>query len=143
MKFWDSSALVPLLIEQPVSGSVGEISDLDPDLAFWWGSRVECVSALCRLEREGAIKQRQVELALGNLSGILKMGTEIQPSETLQETAIRLLRMHPLRAADAMQLAAAILASEGHPPSMDFVCLDARLTVAASKEGFPVLPTSI
>jgi hypothetical protein len=64
---------------------------------------------------------------------------EVQPMETLRETGRRLLRTHPLRSADALQLAAAILASEGRPPTLEIVSLDARLSAAAHREGFKVI----
>ena len=64
---------------------------------------------------------------------------DIEPSERLGEIAMRLVRTHPLRAGDALQLAAAIVAAEGVPASLPFVTLDDRLAEAASKEGFPVV----
>jgi hypothetical protein len=52
---------------------------------------------------------------------------------------MRLLRVHPLRAADSLQLAAAVVASEGDPGELPFVCLDEKLAQAASREGFVCL----
>ena len=139
MRFWDSSALVPLVMEQGASNQMLKVSATDKIKAYWWGSRVECASALARLEREGADPDK-IEAAFRNLEGMLVAGGEVMPSESIQTNAIRILRMHPLRAGDALQLAAAFHASEGHPPSLEFVCLDARLCLAAAKEGFRVLP---
>lgn len=139
MKYWDTSALVPLIIDQGSSDLVGKIADSDVDKSFWWGARVECASALAKLEREG-VPQKKISRAFEDLEEILSAGSEMQPSEPLRDTAIRFLRVHPLRAADALQLAAAFHASEGHPPSLEFVCLDDRLSLAAAKEGFRVLP---
>jgi uncharacterized protein len=139
VRFWDSSALVPLVMEQGVSNQMLKVSAGDSRKSYWWGSRVECASALARLEREGA-DPGKIEAAFRNMEGILAAGGEVMPSESIRTNAIRILRMHPLRAGDALQLAAAFHASEGHPPSLDFVCLDARLSLAASKEGFRILP---
>lgn len=139
MKFWGTSALVPLLIDQGTSTMVDVLAQEDPDKAFWWGSRVECVSALARLEREG-VASKELTVAFLELENLFAGGTEIQPSESVRTIAARLLRVHPLRAADALQLAAAIQASEGNPASLPFVCTDARLALAASKEGFSILP---
>jgi hypothetical protein len=58
--------------------------------------------------------------------------------DAVLEMARRLLRVHPLRAADSLQLAAAVLASEGRPSTLEFVCLDDRLGIAAQREGFRV-----
>jgi len=67
---------------------------------------------------------------------------ETQPANKLHQRAIRLLRVHPLRAADALQLAAALVASAENPQTLPFVCSDVRLREAAAKEGFQVLPWS-
>lgn len=63
---------------------------------------------------------------------------EVQPSQSLRRSAIRLLRVHALRAADALQLAAAVAASEGDSRSLALVTLDDRLAEAAVREGFPI-----
>jgi len=65
--------------------------------------------------------------------------TEVLPSSQVREQAIRLLRVHPLRAADASQLAAAIVASDFRPSALEFVTLDSRLAESAEKEGFTVI----
>ncbi len=108
----------------------------------WWGSEVECVSAIARLEREDSLSSRETTAALGRLDPLVRRWHLIEPVETVRQTARRFLRVHPLRAADALQLAAAFLAAEGQPPSLGFVCLDDRLGAAAQKEGFPVLDRS-
>jgi uncharacterized protein len=53
-------------------------------------------------------------------------------------TAVRFLRVHPVRAADALQLAAAFVAAERRPASLEVITFDDRLAVAARKEGFVV-----
>jgi predicted nucleic acid-binding protein len=58
-------------------------------------------------------------------------------------TADRLLRVHPLRAADAFQLAAAISAIEERPSSLWLVTLDRGLAQAAEREGFKVITPTI
>lgn len=66
--------------------------------------------------------------------------TEVEPANAVREQAGRILRLHPLRAADALQLAAALVWCQGDPLQQEFVCLDQRLRVAARREGFTVLP---
>lgn len=139
MKFWDSSALVPLVVEEPVTSAVVGLYRDDPLMLVWWGAETECVSALARLERQRAIAPDSLMQALERLRALKSTWQEIQPVELLKETAIRLLRMHNLRAGDALQLAAAIVASEHRPSSVGFVCLDERLTIAAQREGFNVI----
>ena len=106
----------------------------------WWGTDVECASALARLEREGGLDPSDVRRALRRLSELRRAWYEVLPCDAIRETAIRLLRVHNLRAADALQLAAAVVASAGRPSALGFVCLDTRLTQAAEREGFSMLP---
>ena len=108
-------------------------------MLVWWGSEVECVSALARLERNDALSPRSVMLALRRLGQLATAWHEIDPSDTIREAATRFLRVHPLRAADALQLAAAFLAAERRPASLEMVTLDDRLADAARKEGFAVI----
>ena len=139
MKFWDASAIVPLLAAE---GSTRRLQDLvakDPTMLVWWGSEIECVSALARLERDGALSPRAMTVALGRLGQLSAGWHEIDPSDTVRETAARFLRVHPLRAADALQLAAAFLAAERRPGSLEVITLDERLGAAARKEGFAVI----
>ncbi len=106
----------------------------------WWGTMVECESALSRQEREGSLAMPDAMAARAELDRMDAMWTEILPTTGLRNRARRLLRTHPLRAADALQLSAAVEAAETMPGDQSFVCLDSRLCDAARKEGFPVLP---
>ena len=142
MRFWDSSALVLLLAEQPGSAEARELLRADPSVVVWWGSLVECWSALARLRRSGEMAP-EAEATAGRLLAALWPATfEVQPSEELRRLAIRLLRTHPIRAADALQLAAALTwAGSPPPPGREMVVFDRRLREAAHVEGFAVLPT--
>ena len=139
MKFWDASALVPLLVEETTTRRLTALAVADPVMLVWWGSEVECVSAIARLERDGAIEAEGVESALARLKLLATSWHEVDASDALRASAVRVLRVHPLRAADALQLAAASEACERRPASLDFVTLDGRLATAARREGFPVL----
>jgi predicted nucleic acid-binding protein len=139
MKFWDSSALLPLLVQEATTPAVVALVARDNSLIVWWATAIECASALARLERDGALDEGGATLAFERLRGLATAWHEIDASDTVRDTAVRLLRVHPLRAADAAQLAAAIVASEQRPASLEFVTLDQRLAAAARKEGFRVL----
>ena len=134
--FWDSSAIVPLLVTETMTARLQALVQRDPDMLAWWGSGVECASALARLEREAALDAKGAELAFQRLTQIADVWHEIGPSEQVRENAIRFLRVHPLRAADALQLAAAFVAAERRPASLQVVTLDGRLADAMRKEGF-------
>ncbi len=139
MKFWDSSALVPLLVEEEVSAAVRAAYLEEDAVLTWWGTRVECASAIARLEREGRLTATETAVTLSRLRALAAAWYEVDPGETLREIAERLLRVHPLRAADALQLAAAHVGSEGRPSTLDLVCLDERLAIAAQREGFSLI----
>lgn len=142
MKYWDSSALVPLCVEEASSPRMREIYRADPRIVTWWGSEIECVSALARLEREGAVTANMVSAAIGRLRSLGAAWHEVQPSRALRDTAVRLLRVHPLRSADAVQLASAVIAADREPAALELISLDTRLAAAARREGFAVLDAS-
>jgi uncharacterized protein len=81
----------------------------------------------------------EVEAALTTLHQLADSWHEIVPSTSLHRTAERLLRTHPLRAADSLQLAAALVAADHDPTTIPVVRLDARLAAAARREGFNVI----
>ena len=139
MKYWDSSALVALLVDE--SGSEGRRATIreDPAIVTWWGSRVECASALNRLHRERRFEAGGLDRSLEQLRRLATSWLEIEPLEQVRSRAIRLLRLHPLRGADALQLAAALTAAAEDPERLDLVSSDDRLSAAARREGFKVL----
>jgi len=134
--FWDTSAVVPLLVHEPRSADMRELAERDQHLVVWWGTSVECYSALARREREGIISSESADQARLVLGELTLAWTEILASEEVRSHATRLLRRHALRAADALQLAAALTWSDGRPDGHAFAALDSRLTAAARGEGF-------
>jgi uncharacterized protein len=138
VRYWDASAVVPLLIRQEQSGAMRKALGQDPDVVTWWGTPVECVSAIRRLVREGRLGEPDSRAAERRLTALREAWTEILPGEACRQAAERMLRVHPLRAADALQLAAALLASDHRPFELEIMCLDSRLTEAARREGFPL-----
>lgn len=139
MRFWDASAIVPLLVSETSSRALQALAKQDSTMLVWWGSEVECASALARIERDGALDPRDAARVFERLRQLSGAWQEIEPSDVIRQAAIRFLRVHPLRAADALQLAAAYAAAEQRPASLDMVTLDERLAIAARKEGFVVL----
>lgn len=139
MRFWDSSALVPLLVAEPVTAAVRKLYLEDHAVAVWWTTPVECASALARLERDNALRGKAAVESYRRLDALVPSWIEIEPTSEVREIARRLLRAHPLRTGDALQLAAAHLASERRPSTLDVVTLDDRLADAAEREGFVVV----
>jgi len=138
MRFWDASAIVPLLVEEDSSALCRAWLSEDREVMAWFLSPTESTSAVRRKNRMGELNDEQVEVALGRLRQIITAWTEVQGWYRVRERAHRLLAIHDLRAADSLQLAAALVASGERPNLLPFVCLDQRLSIAARREGFNV-----
>ncbi|MFH1568339.1 MAG: type II toxin-antitoxin system VapC family toxin [Gemmatimonadota bacterium] len=140
MRFWDASAVVPLCVEEEGTALLQGLLDADPAMVVWWSTPVEAASAFARVRRMGGLDQSEEQVARELLAAYAGAWTEMQPSVTLRNRALRLLAVHDLRSADALQLAAAVgWAGEGEDMK-EFVCLDRRLADAARREGFRVRP---
>lgn len=139
MRFWDSSALLPLFVDESARERLMALLEADNEVLSWWGTSLEIVSALARRERENLLTADQVSSTLEALHTLATSWHEIVPSDAVRRTAERLLRTHPLRAADSLQLSAALIAADHDPSSLEMVCMDERLTFAARREGFTVL----
>ncbi|MDA3874105.1 MAG: type II toxin-antitoxin system VapC family toxin [Kiritimatiellae bacterium] len=138
MKFWDSSALVPLLIEEAESKRMETLLAEDPSLVVWYGTSAEIESALMRRLREGSLSDEDERLARRKFQMLEASWSEVQPTEPVRNRALRLLRVHPLRAANAFQLASALVACGENTRNFVFLTSDVRLRDAAHKEGFDV-----
>lgn len=142
MIFWDSSAIVLLCVNEPATSTVKSILAEDPVAVVWWSTRTGCISALVRQTREGNLVSTDEMHARDLLEALAKTWIEIQPTARLRAVAERLLAVHPLRAADAFQLAAALQWCRGYTRGMSLVCFDERLRNVAHKEGFTIAPSS-
>jgi predicted nucleic acid-binding protein len=138
MRFWDSSALVPLVLVEGESPWARKLLKSDPQGLAWCLSPVELRSALARRSREGTLSSDAFGLACRRSDRLFEALSQVHAFEPVRARALRLLDLHPLRAADALQLAAAIIASRERPRDLPFVTLDQRLAEAAKREGFPV-----
>ena len=143
MKFWDSSAIVPLLVPEVMSRPLQRLYAADPVMFACWATEIECTSALARRQRLGELRDDVVTQAFVRLGALRAGWHEVEPGEEVRESAKRLLRVHDLRTADALQLAAAFFAAEARPPTLEFVTLDDRLLGAARREGFPATPPKV
>ncbi|HEY1251316.1 MAG TPA: type II toxin-antitoxin system VapC family toxin [Thermoanaerobaculia bacterium] len=139
MRFWDSSALVGLLVGETSTTTLRRLLDANPDQTVWCLSTVEIGSALARRVREG-FETPSEDRFRTDWKELSEHWREISAVEHVRARALRLLNVHPLRSGDALQLGAALIACEDRPQALPFVCLDDRLRDAARREGFPVLP---
>ena len=141
MRYWDSSAIIPICVKEKASEAMKRLMKDDENIVVWWATRIECLSALSRRQREGALRSGDEAKARVVLSALAATWSEIQPSEAVRLRAERLLSIHPLRVADAFQLASALIWAQETPRGLGIVCLDQNLRERALKEGFSVLPS--
>jgi len=139
VRFWDTSAIVPLILEEPASAACRRELRADPAMAVWLLTRTELVSAIRRREREGDLNASELTIALRRLDGRASRWTEITDVEHVRQRAERLLAVHPLRAADALQLSAALALCGDRPRGRALLTRDGALAVAAEREGFTTI----
>jgi len=140
LRFWDSSAIVPLILSDATSRPLKQLVEPGGLMMVWWGTPVEVVSAVARRVREGVLDPNLITESRTRLAGLAEVWQEIEPSDQLRSLAERAVRLHALRAGDALQLAAASIVSEGQHGSIEVITLDRRLRNAAERESFVVLP---
>ena len=140
MNFWDSSALVALLVQQKKTDAAMKIYEKDSSVPItWWASSLECLSAIRRLEREKVLTAEEASAAASALKTFSASWHEVAPTNAVRERAKRLVNVHPLKTADSLQLAAALIYSESSNLPGHFVSFDLQLNAAARKEGLEVL----
>lgn len=139
MRFWDSSALVALVIPEAGTNRVRRWMAEDDGVAVWTLTRVELLSALARRRRDHPRAGEQLLIARRELLDAWDRWAEIAAVDVVRGYAERVVERHPLRAADALQIGAALAASDGEPSALDFVTLDRAQADAAQREGFRVL----
>ena len=138
MRFWDSSALVPLVVAQATSSVTDAWLAADPVPVVWTLTPVEISSAIQRLLRDGMIAEGVAEEAERRAGDLVRACHVVIDVEMAKSQAQRLLRLHALRAADALQLAAALEWCGSRASGRILHTLDTRLAAAARREGFAV-----
>ena len=139
MRFWESSAVVPLVVREPATDIVAKLYATDAGLLVWCLTPVEVWSAVCRRRRDSILGSPALREARTRLDRLGADWAELDDVGAVRRRARRLLEVHPLRTADALQLATALVAVADRPDGFPFVTLDARLAEAAEKEGFEIL----
>ena len=139
MRFWDTSALVPVFVAERETRIVRRWFREDRVVVVWSLTRVELLSALARRRREDASAARRLAVTRRRIRAAWLRWTEVTAIDVVRRHAERLVETHPLRAADALQLGAALVVADQDPASLTFVTLDQRQADAAEREGFVVL----
>jgi hypothetical protein len=138
--FWDASAIVPLCCAQAATAQGRRLRRELKRMVVWWGTPLEARSALARLVREGHLTPEQRVTAVRLLAQLRVGWDEILPTEQVRSLAVDLPDAHGVRAADAAQLAAALVWCRERPKRRPLVCFDERLRTAAAALGFSVRP---
>ncbi len=139
MRFWGSSALLPLLVEEAASKKIKHLFEDAQGIAVWWGTEAECLSVLAQREREGSLTATEQAQAEDLLREVLACAIEVNPSAEIKQIMRRLLRIHALHTAEALQLAAAIALAGENISELTMVTLDERLRLCAQREGLKTL----
>lgn len=137
--FWDTSGIVPLCCFQAQTTKSQQTARVYSRQVVWWGTIVEAISSIHRLVRDGHLTPIARNQASRRLDYLRSRWNEIQPTEEVRQRAERLLAVHRLRAADALQLAAALVWCSHRPRARVFIGADAGLLDAAEAEGFTII----
>ena len=137
--FWDTSAILPLCVDQKPTARSFQIARQFRKTVVWWGTPVESYSGLARLLREGEISSKEMASGIRRLAVLQRVWQEIVPLDSVRTMAQSLLGQYPLRAADALQIAAALVWCREKPHHRPFVCFDEKLAEVAHRTGFLVL----
>lgn len=138
VRFWDTSALVPLVVEEARSAACRRLLRDRGPLAVWTLTRTEMTSAIWRRARAGDLDRTDVAKALHRIRALSESWTEVTDVDVVRDRAERLFAHHALRAADALQLAAALVLTKDRPRGREFICADGDLATAAIAQGFQV-----
>ncbi len=134
MRYWDASALVPLVVAEPRSPLARAWLSDDDHIVTWAWTQTEITSAIERRTRDGTLSREQRRETLRRFDALAESWDEITDVLPVRARANALLARHPLRAADAGQLGAALLIQEQMAGVLTFVCLDSSLAWAAERE---------
>lgn len=140
MRFWDSSALLALAVHDAASERIEPLLRRDPEVVLWWGTAVECAGLLGAAVRSGRLAPDDLPKAKAVVEHLRQRAFEIQALEEVRARALRILSLHPLRAGQALELAAALVWCRERTQGVSLVSVDPELRQAAALEGFRVLP---
>jgi predicted nucleic acid-binding protein len=136
--YLDTSALVKLYVKENGSAAVRAACDRAEALATSRLSYVEAHTAAARRAREGNLSQKAKARFAENLERDWPRYVVVEVSEVVCRLAVELAGRHPLRAADALQLASALFLRESTRQPVLFLCFDERLVAAAQGEELAV-----
>jgi predicted nucleic acid-binding protein len=138
VRFWDTSALIPLVVAERGTALAERLLRADPAVVVWTLTRVELLSALARRRREEPAAARRLLGAKREILSAWPRWSEVTAVEVVRRHAERVVDTHAIRAADALQIGAALVAAAEDPATLEFVTFDQPQAAAAEREGFQV-----
>lgn len=138
MRFWDTSALIPLVVAERATARAARLLRDDPEVVVWTLTRVELLSALARRRRQAPAAARRLMAAKREILAAWPLWSEVTAVEVVRRHAERVVDTHAVRAADALQIGAALVAAGEDPASLEFVTFDRSQAAAAEREGLTV-----
>lgn len=138
VRFWDTSALVPLVVAERGTALAERLLRDDPAVVVWTLTRVELLSALARRRREEPAAAKRLLRAKREIVAAWPRWSEVTAVEVVRRHAERVVDTHAIRAADALQIGAALVAAGDDPATLEFVTFDEPQALVAEREGFRV-----
>jgi predicted nucleic acid-binding protein len=139
VRFWDTSALVPLFIAERESAQAQRRLREDPEVVVWTLARLELLAALARRGRDEPAVARQLRAARRHFLDAWERWSEVIAADVVRRHAERIVATHPLLASEALHIGAALVAAEHDPGTLEFVTFDRRQAAIAEREGFHVI----
>ena len=139
MRFWDTSALIPLMLEEAESDRMRALLAEDGAIAIATITPLEIASVLWRRRHAGQLGVEEHHQADAMFAELSARWNQVTSMTLILRKALDVVTRHPLRTLDAIQLAAAIVLCD-EPACLTLVTLDRDLAAAARAEGFEVLP---
>jgi uncharacterized protein len=133
--FWDTSALVPLCVRQSNTPHAMALYKRY-QAVVWWATSVEIASALARLVRMQLLAPADWAKARHLASRLADTWSVIQPFDVIRTKATKIIERYDLRAAGALQMAAALEWCQDTPRGRVLLMGDDRLLQAATLVGF-------
>lgn len=103
--YFDTSALIPLLVEEPGSAIAGQLWDQADRVASVRLVYAEARAALAQAERLGRLTRRQLPRLVEQLDDLYSQLDRVEVDDTLIRRAGQLAQDHALRGSDAVHLA--------------------------------------
>ncbi|HLG20790.1 MAG TPA: type II toxin-antitoxin system VapC family toxin [Bdellovibrionota bacterium] len=135
MIFIDSSSFIKHYVAEEGTAEVNALLSSSSEIFVAWLSLSECLAALARLERQKLLTREEFGVTKKNFLEDWERLRIVRETAELEPIVIRLIGKHPLRGADAVQLASAVYLREYDLP-VTFVCSDRQLANMALEEGF-------